>query len=119
MAVDGRLAGLIGISDEPRPEAREALEAIERLGARYLVLTGDSERGARVLAARLGIPPERIRWGLDPIEKKMVIEDLRGRGERVAYVGDGVNDALSLRFCATKLFVDLVDDSCFVHICRK
>ena len=96
VAVDGRLAGLIGISDEPRPEAREALEAIGRLGARYLVLTGDSERGARVLAARLGIPPERIRWGLDPIEKKMVIEDLRGRGERVAYVGDGVNDAPAL-----------------------
>ena len=96
VAVDGQLAGVIGLADHPRPEARRALERLERLGLEWLVLTGDSRPGAEALARALGAPLSRVRWGMDPLDKKSAIEEARRRGEVVLYVGDGVNDAPAL-----------------------
>jgi Zn2+/Cd2+-exporting ATPase len=91
----GRLLGLIAVADEVRPEAREALAALRRLGIEKMVmLTGDNERVARAVAARVGV--DEVRAGLLPAEKVRAVEALRAERGSVAMVGDGVNDAPAL-----------------------
>jgi P-type E1-E2 ATPase len=89
---DGVAIGLVGIADEPRLEAREALSMLARLGiTRTVMLTGDNERAARNIAARVGVAG--LRAELLPEDKAALIASL---GNRVLMVGDGVNDAPGL-----------------------
>ncbi len=84
--------GVLGIGDEIRPHAAEAIQALRRAGIRrILMLTGDNEGAARVVAARLGITEYHAE--LLPDEKAKVVRGLEATGERVVFVGDGVNDA--------------------------
>jgi Cd2+/Zn2+-exporting ATPase len=95
VAVDGRLAGLVGIADEVRPEAAAALAEIRDSGIRHLVmLTGDNAHTAQLVGERLGL--DEVRAGLLPQDKARIVEELRAQGRRVAMVGDGVNDAPAL-----------------------
>lgn len=90
--VDGEPAGVLGLSDEPRPGAADALAALRReVGGEPQVLTGDAERPARVLAGRLGLT--RVRAGLLPDGKVEVVRAEQARGRRVLAAGDGINDA--------------------------
>jgi Cd2+/Zn2+-exporting ATPase len=90
-----RVVGVLAIADRPRPEARRALAAIHALGVRRLVmLTGDNEGTARAIAAELGV--DEVHATLLPEDKVRVVRDLLVQGERVAFVGDGVNDAPAL-----------------------
>ncbi|GAA4993043.1 heavy metal translocating P-type ATPase [Pseudonocardia tropica] len=90
--VDGEPAGVVGLSDEPRPGAATALAALRReVGGEPQVLTGDAERPARVLADRLGLT--RVRAGLLPGGKVEVVRAEQARGRRVLAAGDGINDA--------------------------
>jgi len=92
---DGVLAGVIGLADEVRPEARAAVAAIERAGIRETVmLTGDRPVVAHAIAREAGV--DDVRAGLLPGDKVAAVEDLLERHGRVGMVGDGVNDAPAL-----------------------
>ena len=91
----GRPLALIALRDEPRPEAREAIAAIRRLGIRHVaMLSGDNERTARAIAAELGI--DEVLAELRPEDKVEALERLRAEHGQVAMVGDGINDAPAL-----------------------
>ncbi|MDY0227356.1 MAG: heavy metal translocating P-type ATPase [Desulfomicrobium apsheronum] len=94
VAVDNVLAGLLAISDQLRPESEKAVQRLRDLGMEIVLLTGDSERAARAVAARLGI--ERVIAGVLPDRKAEVIIELQQEGRVVGMVGDGINDAPAL-----------------------
>ena len=84
------------LADTLRPGAAGAVARIQRMGIRVALLTGDSERAARAVAAQLRIAPEYVLARVRPEEKADVIRGLQGDGLQVAMVGDGVNDAAAL-----------------------
>ncbi len=94
VAVDGALAGLLAVADPIKPTAAAALTALRASGLRIVMATGDAERTARAVAARLGI--DEVRAGATPEVKARLVSDLRAQGRRVAMAGDGVNDAPAL-----------------------
>jgi len=93
-AIDGRLAGLFGVSDPIKPGAADTIRTLRVLGTEVAMLTGDQPRTAEAVAARLGI--ERVIAGVLPDGKAREIERLQGEGRRVGVVGDGINDAPAL-----------------------
>jgi Cd2+/Zn2+-exporting ATPase len=96
-SVDGRplVAGLIAVADIVRPDAREAIASLKRIGIRRTVmLTGDNERTAEAIAAQAGL--DDFRANLLPGEKVDAIEGLLAEYDQVAMVGDGINDAPAL-----------------------
>jgi len=89
---DRHACGLVAIADEIRPEAREALDGLARLGIEHVeMLTGDNEETAHAIARRLGL--STVRAELLPEDKVAAVEELASRYSVVAMVGDGVNDA--------------------------
>ncbi len=94
IAIDGRMSGVLGITDPVREGAREAVDALRALGCDVALLTGDREETAAAVAREAGI--DSVSAGLLPGDKAAEIERLRGSGHRVAMVGDGVNDAPAL-----------------------
>lgn len=95
VARDGRIIGFIGVADEPREVAADAIDFLHQQGISPVVmLTGDQEAAARAIAARLGI--DEVRAGLLPHEKVAAVQELRRRYGSIAMVGDGVNDAPAL-----------------------
>nr|WP_277873889.1 heavy metal translocating P-type ATPase [Pseudanabaena sp. FACHB-1998] len=96
VAVDGRLLGLIAIRDRLKPEAANVVRQIEAMGLQVWMLTGDRQETAIAIASQLGIPPERAIAEVKPDGKAAAIQNLLASGQRVAMVGDGVNDAPAL-----------------------
>ena len=95
LAIDGRLAAVISISDPLREEAREVLAALRQLGIREAVmLTGDSPRTAEAIAKQLGV--DTLRAGVLPSDKAGFVARRRAEGHRVIMVGDGINDSPAL-----------------------
>jgi Zn2+/Cd2+-exporting ATPase len=91
-----RLLGLLGVADTARPHARAGLDALRREGlAHFAVLTGDHANVARTVAADLGLPADQVHADLLPEDKVDRVRTLMASG-KVAYVGDGVNDAAAL-----------------------
>jgi cation-transporting P-type ATPase J len=88
---DGEPIGLLAITDQPRPEAPEAVAATRRLTSEPVLLTGDTAAGAGELAAHVGISD--VRAGLLPEQKLDEVDGMQSAGHRVAFVGDGINDA--------------------------
>ncbi|MFH1107056.1 MAG: heavy metal translocating P-type ATPase [Candidatus Micrarchaeota archaeon] len=86
--------GVIAIRDEPKPGAREAVETLEGMGIKPVLLTGDNERTAKAIAAEVGI--KQVVAGVMPDRKAEEIRRLQRRGHVVAMVGDGINDAPAL-----------------------
>lgn len=92
---DAQPMGVIAVADAVRPEARNAINQLRKLGiTRLLMLTGDNELTAKSVATQLGITEYRA--GLLPHEKVQIVQELERRGEKLAFVGDGVNDAPAL-----------------------
>jgi len=92
-----RAVAALSFGDSPRPEAAEAIRALQRLGVRCVMISGDHAQAARAIAQPLGISD--VRAPVLPEEKAQVVRELhRGlpAGQRVAMVGDGVNDAPAL-----------------------
>lgn len=85
--------GALAMRDEPRPDARAGLRALDALGVKTMMLSGDAPRVAEAIGAELGVEP---RAGLKPQDKQAILNEWRGRGETVAMVGDGINDAPAL-----------------------
>jgi cation-transporting P-type ATPase C len=95
VALEQRPLGLIGLRDSLRPEARTVLAQLRRSGARRLVLlTGDRQDKAEALARELEM--DEVYAECPPEGKAAVVEQLRAQGAKVAFVGDGVNDAPAL-----------------------
>ncbi len=84
--------GHIVISDEPKPDAREAIQKLKALGVkRTVMLTGDSKKVAESVAGELGV--DEVRAELLPADKVTEVEKLLSKDSTVAFVGDGINDA--------------------------
>ena len=95
LGTENRLVGAVALSDKVRPEAAEALAALRRLGLERLVmLTGDNEPTANLVARELGM--DAVHAGLLPEDKVELIRSLSRRHGGVGMVGDGVNDAPAL-----------------------
>lgn len=94
LAIDGRLAGLVGVVDPVKPTTAKALDDLHRLGFRIVMATGDNERTARSVAAKLGL--DDVRADVLPRDKARIVEAFQSDGHRVAMAGDGVNDAPAL-----------------------
>lgn len=92
-ALDGELAGIVALADEPKPRSAAALAELSRMGIRTVMLTGDNERTAHAIQKRVGT--DDVIAGVLPQGKEEVIRDLQKQGT-VAMVGDGVNDAPAL-----------------------
>ena len=94
-AVGGKLVGILGVEDPLRPEAVEAINALRARGIkRVLMLTGDDERTAATVAAKLGLDAYRAQ--VLPEEKAAHVEALVKTGAKVLMVGDGINDSPAL-----------------------
>jgi Cu+-exporting ATPase len=94
VAIDGRVAGIIVVTDAVRSSSREAVEKLRSLGIDVVLLTGDRQSTAESVAAATGI--ERFVAEVLPQEKVSEIRSLQGKGRVVAMVGDGINDAPAL-----------------------
>ncbi len=95
VASGGALLGGFALGDTLRPEAPAVVVGLERMGVRVLLLTGDNARAAAAMARQAGIAD--VKAGLLPQDKAAALEELRSGGRRVAMVGDGINDAVSLK----------------------
>ena len=93
--VNGTPAGVLGIRDELRPEAAAAVQALADQGMRSVMLTGDQEVTAQAIAARAGIPSDRVWAGQLPADKARVVAELVDKSP-TAMIGDGINDAPAL-----------------------
>ena len=93
-AIDGRLAAIIAVADPIKPTTPAAIAAIHALGLKVAMITGDNRRTAEAVARRLGI--DEVRAEVLPDGKVEAIRALQAGGRRVAFVGDGVNDAPAL-----------------------
>jgi P-type Cu+ transporter len=96
VAIEGRIAGWIAIGDPPVPTSAAAVERLKRIGLSIEMLTGDELRTARAVARRLGIEDSKVHAGVLPADKAAFVRALQERGECVAMVGDGINDAPAL-----------------------
>jgi Cu+-exporting ATPase len=94
VAVDGRYAGRIAVSDPVRPEALETVRSLEALGLEVRMLTGDRDEVARAVAGQAGI--SKVEADLLPQEKTEAIAREAGAGHTIAMVGDGINDGPAL-----------------------
>ncbi|MBI5384873.1 MAG: cation-translocating P-type ATPase [Verrucomicrobia bacterium] len=96
VAVDRHLMGLIALEDIVKPAALEMIEELRADGYRLYLLTGDHDRTAKTIARRVQVPPENVFSQVRPEQKAQIVKQLQERGERVAFVGDGINDAPAL-----------------------
>jgi Cu+-exporting ATPase len=94
VAVDGRLRAVLGIADPPKDGSTEAVAALRALGLEVVMLTGDQAEPARAVAAAVGI--DAVRAEVLPADKAGEVQRLQAAGRRVAFVGDGINDAPAL-----------------------
>ena len=92
--LEGKIAGLVSVADPVKETTPDALKALHALGFRIIMATGDNERTARAVAARLGI--DEIRADVMPEDKARIVKELQDQGHKVAMAGDGVNDAPAL-----------------------
>ena len=88
---DGTLMGLIAIADTVKGDAREAITALHGRGLRTVMITGDNPRAAQAIASQLGI--QEVFAQVLPQDKANKVRELQQAGARVAFVGDGINDA--------------------------
>lgn len=91
---EARVEGLLALRDEPREEARRAVEDLHGMGYRVAMLTGDNERTAKAIAKELGI--DDVRADLKPEDKVTAVKELEREYGPVAMVGDGINDSPAL-----------------------
>jgi Cu+-exporting ATPase len=85
---------VVAVADPLKGDSAEAIRALHDTGIRIIMATGDNERTAKAVASKLGI--DDVRAGILPEGKKALVEELRGKGAKIAMAGDGVNDAPAL-----------------------
>jgi Cu+-exporting ATPase len=96
LSLDGQLAAMIALRDAPKPGISEAVRQLRGNGLKVFLVTGDNQRTAGAIAALAGIAPENVFAEVQPGQKADLVRQLQEKGERVAFVGDGINDAPAL-----------------------
>ena len=91
---DGKVTGALSLEDEVRPESKEAIDELHRLGVKVAMITGDARQVADAVGAELGI--DQVLAEVLPEDKHSKVAELQEQGMTVAMVGDGVNDAPAL-----------------------
>ena len=94
MAINGKEAAVFGIADKPREEARNSIARLHNLGIETIMVTGDTEKTANYVAAKVGI--EQVIANAKPDEKLDIVRQLQAEGKQVGMIGDGINDAPAL-----------------------
>jgi len=94
MAVNGKEAAIFGIADKPRKEASNAITRLNKMNIETLMVTGDTEKTALYIAAKVGI--EQVTANATPDDKLTIIQKLQASGKKVGMIGDGINDAPAL-----------------------
>ena len=93
-AIDGRIAAVIGVSDPLKPSSKEAIEALHARGKKVVMITGDKALTAEVIAREIGV--DQVVAGVLPGGKVETLQKMRDEGAKIAFVGDGINDAPAL-----------------------
>ena len=90
------LLGILHVGDAVRPDSAEVLQRLHDQGTETWLLSGDTGPACQAVAKAVGIPPERVRAECRPEDKVRILGEIRARGRRVAFVGDGINDSPAL-----------------------
>jgi Cu+-exporting ATPase len=96
LAVDYTLLGLFALKDTLKPGSKNVVATLQRQGLKIFLVTGDSALTGASIAAQAGIPTENVFAQVRPERKAELVKQLQRKGERVAFVGDGINDAPAL-----------------------
>jgi len=94
VAVEDEYAGMFGITDTVKDDAAETIQALKKRGIVPVIVSGDNEKSVRIVADKIGI--NEYYSGISPKGKLDILQDYRAKGDIVAMVGDGVNDAAAL-----------------------
>ena len=94
MAVDGKLAAVLGLADPIKQSSREAIAELKAMGMTTMMITGDSELAAKAIASEAGI--DEVAARALPEDKERIVREMQQRGRKVAMAGDGINDAPAL-----------------------
>jgi Cu2+-exporting ATPase len=96
IAVGGSLVGAIAVKDILRDDAKATVKRLQEMGLKAILLTGDKKEVGSAIALELGLSPEAVLAEVRPQEKAEAIAALQAKGDKVAMVGDGINDAPAL-----------------------
>ena len=96
LAIDNSLAALFAVRDTLKPDSAKVVAQLQQQGLKVHLLTGDNVLTAASIAKQVGIAPENVFAEVRPDQKAEFVKKLQARGERVAFVGDGINDAPAL-----------------------
>ncbi|MCD7135835.1 copper-translocating P-type ATPase [Limosilactobacillus balticus] len=94
VGLDGEIIGLVAIQDVSKPSSKDAITELKTRGLMTVMLTGDNKRVAQAIADEVGI--DKVIAEVMPNDKAQQIKELQDKGKKVAFVGDGINDAPAL-----------------------
>lgn len=94
VAIDGKLAGIIGVADPIKETTPQAIKSLHESGVQIIMVTGDNRATAESVGNKIGI--DKIHANVSPTDKNRIIRDLQNDGHIIAMAGDGINDAPAL-----------------------
>jgi Cu+-exporting ATPase len=97
LAIDTRLVGLFAVQDALKAGSAKVVTELRQQGMEIYLVTGDNARTAESIAGVIGIPPDHVFSEVRPENKAALVAQLQQKGQRVAFVGDGINDAPALQ----------------------